>query len=250
MVGWCYWVDPTPPQSGSEGVSLSGGVGLLRYWVFLGWGGGGRVEVEDGLTPAPRPPGWSSGDPAAGRWTSSWSPLSPWGRRRGSGRPSVTGVCGWPGGPVWGSRSPGAEPRENEAGPANDKEESERGWGQPRHPQGNRLRNFNEIEQRSNVENDEHRQKGGKFHFQLREWSLKEGWKVEGQVLVKLNTDQREVRSRVKEKDYSSVPFISSLWMTPCLSATVWIIWESNWNCVETIIRWVFWIFVVIQILK
>jgi len=49
-------------------------------------------------------------------------PGSTWGRRRGSGRPSVRGGGGWPGGPVSGNRSPGVEPPESEAGPANDKE--------------------------------------------------------------------------------------------------------------------------------
>lgn len=39
----------------------------------------------------------------------------------------MRGVGGWPGGPVSGSRSPGVEPPESEAGPANDKQLSERG---------------------------------------------------------------------------------------------------------------------------
>lgn len=122
---------PPPLQAPSLRESLCwGGWGLLRYWVFLGWGGRGWEEVEEGrmhgLMPAPRPPGWSSGVPEAERWTSSSCPRSTWGRRRESGRPSARGVCGWPGGPVSGSRSPGAEPPESEAGPANDKEASER----------------------------------------------------------------------------------------------------------------------------
>ena len=41
-------------------------------------------------------------------------------------RPSARGGAGWPDGPVSGSRSPGVEPLESEAGPANDKELSER----------------------------------------------------------------------------------------------------------------------------
>eukprot|EP00064_Thunnus_orientalis_P020360 superscaffoldBa00005561_g20495 len=49
------------------------------------------------------------------------------GRGKGSGRPSARGVFGWLGGPVSGSRSPRAEPPESEAGPANDKQLSERG---------------------------------------------------------------------------------------------------------------------------
>lgn len=132
MVSWCYWVDPNPPLpsgSFSQGVSRFFGEGFWGTGSFLGWGGRGREEVEDGLMPAPRPPGWSSGVPAAGRWTSSSSPRSTWGRRRGSGQPSARGVCGWPGGPVSGSRSPGAEPPGSEAGPANDKEPSETGEG-------------------------------------------------------------------------------------------------------------------------
>lgn len=42
-------------------------------------------------------------------------------------RPSAREVGGWPGAPVSGSRNPEAEPPESEAGPANDKELSERG---------------------------------------------------------------------------------------------------------------------------
>lgn len=46
-------------------------------------------------------------------------------------RPSAKGVGGWPGAPVSGSRNPEAEPPESEAGPANDKELSERSNGAP-----------------------------------------------------------------------------------------------------------------------
>lgn len=76
--------------------------------------------------PAPPPPGRAWVAPAAGRRTSSSRPRSTWGRRRGSGRPSGRGVGGWPGGPASGSGSPGAAPPGTEAGPANDKERSER----------------------------------------------------------------------------------------------------------------------------
>lgn len=131
MVSWCYLVDPNPPPTVHAPplvysswlvvvvVVVVGGGEFLRYWVFVGRGRGGR---EDGLTPVPPPPGWASGVPAVGRWTSSLCPHSIWGRRTGSGRPSGRGVGGWPGGPVSGSRNPGAEPPESEAGPAKDKE--------------------------------------------------------------------------------------------------------------------------------
>lgn len=123
MVSWCYWVDANPPF---RLLWVSVYEGFLRYWLFLGWGGGGWVEVESGLMPVPRPPRWSSDVPAAERWTSSLSPRSTLGRTMGSGRPSARGVCGWLGGPVSGNKSPGVEPPESEAGPANDKELSER----------------------------------------------------------------------------------------------------------------------------
>lgn len=45
----------------------------------------------------------------------------------GSGTPSGKGGGGWPGGLVSGNGSPGAEPPESEAGPANDREPSVRG---------------------------------------------------------------------------------------------------------------------------
>lgn len=133
MVSWCYWVywTPTPPPSGStpwESIDLGGGGSEVLG--LLGWGGGGWEEVEDDLMLAPHPPGWSSGVPVEGNWTSFSSPHSTWGRRRGSGQPSVMGVGGWPGGLVAGSRSPEVEPPASEAGPANDKKLSERaGWG-------------------------------------------------------------------------------------------------------------------------
>lgn len=131
MVSWCYWVDRNPPTSMRHlfGVSRFG-EGGFEVLGLLGWGGGGWEEVEDGLTLAPRPPGWAFGVPAAERWTSSSNPRSNWGRRWESGQPSARGVVGWPGGPVSGSKSPGVEPPENGAGPANDKELSEKGGEQ------------------------------------------------------------------------------------------------------------------------
>lgn len=69
------------------------------------------------LMPAPHPPGWSSGALVVGKCTSSLRPHPTWGRRRECERPSVTGVGGWLGGLVSGSRSPGVEPLASEAGP-------------------------------------------------------------------------------------------------------------------------------------
>lgn len=133
MVSWCYWVSHKPclpPQRECFFflvLFLFWGEGLVLFEVLglSGWGGEGQEEVEDSLTLAPRPPGWLSGAPAAGTWTSAWSPRSTWGMRRGSGRPSAMGVVGWLDEPVGGSRSPGEEPLVSEAGPANDREASE-----------------------------------------------------------------------------------------------------------------------------
>lgn len=68
--------------------------------------------------PGPRPPGWSSGAPVVGKCTSSLRPHPTWERRGECERPSVTGVGGWLGGLVSGSRSPGVEPLASEASPA------------------------------------------------------------------------------------------------------------------------------------
>lgn len=154
--------EPRPPPSGSvpwESIDLGGGGSEVLG--LLGWGGGGWEEVEDDLMLAPHPPGWSCGVPAAGNWTSFSSPRTTWGRRRGSGRPSVMGGGGWPGGPVSGSRSPGVEPLASEAGPANDKELSERaGWGgsngvsaggrRQKKQDGFKVRNLNERKWKKN----------------------------------------------------------------------------------------------------
>lgn len=43
---------------------------LFEVLGLSGWGGEGQEEVEDGLTLAPRPPGWLYGALAAGTWTS------------------------------------------------------------------------------------------------------------------------------------------------------------------------------------
>lgn len=128
MVSWCYWVSHKPCfflfqtfffREEGEGLVL------LEVLALSGWGGEGREEVEDGLMLAPRPPGWPSGAPGVGTWTSAWSLHSTWGTRKGSGRPSATGVVGWLDQPVGGSRSPGEERLASEAGPANDREVSE-----------------------------------------------------------------------------------------------------------------------------
>lgn len=128
MVSWCYWVSHKPclpPWRECFVLFFWEGLVLFEVLGLSGWGGEGQEEVEDGLTLAPRPPGWLSGAPAAGTWTFAWSPRSTWGMRRGSGRPSARGVVGWLDEPVGGSRSPGEEPLASEAGPANHRKASE-----------------------------------------------------------------------------------------------------------------------------